>query len=82
MSCAHSVTMLHMNYLSRLWVRMWSYDVYAYVHECVTVQLSVLDAVTYTTLVAFSAPVALVVRCVYCEQPHITILNIVHSLHT
>ena len=55
---------------------------YAYVHECVTVQLSVVDAVTYTTLVVFSAPVALVVRCVYCEQPHITILNVVHALHT
>ena len=59
-----------------------THGVYAYVHECVTVQLSVLDAVTYTTLVVFSAPVALVVKCVYCEQPHITVLNIVHSLHT
>ena len=51
---------------------------YAYVHEGVTVQLSVLDAVTYTTLVVFSAPVPLLVRCVYCEQSHITILDVVH----
>jgi len=43
---------------------------------------SVLDAVTYATLVVFLAAVVLVVRCVHCEQPHITILNIVHSLHT
>ena len=74
--------MLHMNYWSR----------FGCVRDpmlCMLMYMSVLQynslcwmLLPTTTLVVFSAPVALVVRCVYFEQPHITILNIVHSLQT